>query len=274
MLRGGWGKNISGKARNTLIDTVRREMVRATRSYATLILLGGFASEQGIQRLAAQAELALALPPPPETRLYYAADFDNPRSAPKDIAPSKNHPILSDGGLVSHKHISREHPNFLLAPGTSKADVANDIARFTRLSATLKRFGHEYGDGLIWVYASLESGVHISYPGHGGYPTGYDPRKRHWYEIAKQSKGPAWHPMVDATTRQLTLTISMPFMRPDGSLAGVAGMDIKIAHALVESEIASRWSQKMSSFIVGQETDSGSKKKFGSFLHRKKPLPP
>jgi sigma-B regulation protein RsbU (phosphoserine phosphatase) len=268
------GNTISGKAQNTLTDTVRQEMVRATRSYATLSLLGGFASEQCVQRLAARAELALALPPPPETRLYYATDFDDPRSAPEDLALSKNHPIQFKDSVVSYKHISREHPNFLLAPGTNKADVAKDIARFTRLITALKNLGHDYGEGLIWVYASLESGVHISYPGHGGYPTGYDPRKRHWYEIAKKSKSPTWHPMVDATTRQLTLTISMPFMRPDGSLAGVAGMDIKIAHALVESEIASRWSQKMSSFIVGQETDSGSKKKFGSFLHRKKPLPP
>ena len=62
------GKTISAKAQNTLTDTVREEMVRAARSYATLSLLGGFASEQCIQRLAAQAELALALTPPPETR--------------------------------------------------------------------------------------------------------------------------------------------------------------------------------------------------------------
>ena len=74
------GKTISERAQNTLTDTVRQEMVRATRSYATLSLLGEFACEQSIQRLAAQAELALALPPPPDTRLYYVADFDDPRS--------------------------------------------------------------------------------------------------------------------------------------------------------------------------------------------------
>ncbi|MGD9307428.1 MAG: PDC sensor domain-containing protein, partial [Desulfobacterales bacterium] len=229
------GETISERAQNTLTDTVRYEMVRATRSYATLSSLGGFASEQTIQLLAAQAELALALPPPPETRLYYAADFDDPRSAPEDMAPSKNHPIYSEGRIVSHKHISREHPNFLLAPGTMKGDVAEDIARFRRLSSTLKSLAYRYGEGLIWVYASLESGVHISYPGHGGYPTGYDPRKRSWYKNAKKSMGLSWIPIVDATTRQLTLTVSMPFRYPDGSLAGVAGMDIKIAHALLEN---------------------------------------
>ncbi len=254
------GKTISAKAQNTLTDTVRQEMVQAARSYAAFSLLGGFAAEQCIQRLVARAELALALPPPPEKRLYYAADFDDSRSAPNDMALSQNHPIQFRGGVVTYKHVSREHPNFLLAPGTNKADVAKDISRFTRLSATLKRLGQDYGDGLIWVYASLESGVHISYPGHGGYPTGYDPRERSWYKSAKNSMTPNWMTMVDATTHQLTLTISMPFRHPDGSFAGVAAMDIKIAQALVESETTSRWSQKMTSFMVGQETNSGSKK--------------
>jgi len=38
-------------------------------------------------------------------------------------------------------------------------------------------------------------------------------------------------------------------------------MDIKIAHALGESETTSRWSQGMSSFIIGAETNSSSKKR-------------
>ncbi len=255
------GKTISGRAQTTITNTVRQEMVRATRSYATLSLLGGFASEQTIQWLVAQAEFALALPPPQATRLYYAADFDDPRSAPKDMASSTNHPIHSEGRVVSHKRISREHPNFLLAPGTIKGDVAKDIARFMRLSSTLKSLGHQYGERLLWAYASLESGVHISYPGHGGYPAGYDPRERSWYKNAKKSMTLTWIPMVDATTRQLTLTVSMPFKHRDGSLAGVAGMDIKLAHALVESETTSRWSQKMSSYMVGADKNSTSKRR-------------
>ncbi|MBT8365276.1 MAG: SpoIIE family protein phosphatase [Deltaproteobacteria bacterium] len=255
------GKTISERARNTLTDTVRQEMVRAARSYATLSLLGGFSSEQCIQRLAARAELALALPPPPETRLYFAADFDDAQSAPKDMASSRNHPIQFKGGVVSYRPVSREHPNFLLAPGTNKANVANDIVRLTRLSAALKRISNDYGEGLIWVYASLESGVHISYPGHGGYPAGYDPRKRSWYKNARKSMALTWDTIIDATTRQLTLTVSIPFRHPDGSFAGVAAMDIKIAHALLKNTTTSRWSQKMSSFIIGTEKNSTSKDK-------------
>ena len=269
------GNTISERVQNTLTDTVRQEMVRATRSYAAFSHLGGVTTELALRVLAGKAELALALPPPSPTRIFYAADFDDPRTAPKDMAPSKNHPIQYKGSVVSYRPISQSHPNFLLAPGTIKEDVARDISRFTRLSSVLRGLSQGYGEGLIWAYVSLENGVHISYPGHGGYPTGYDPRKRHWYEMAKKSNAPTWHQMVDATTHQLTLTVSVPFKRPDGSLAGVAGMDIKIAHALVESESTSRWSQKMSSFIVGQETNSGSNKgRIWVISSRKKSGPP
>ncbi len=248
------GETVFGKAQTTITDTVRQEMVRATRSYAMLSLLGGFATEQALQKLATQAELTLALPPPmPVAKLYFAADFDDPRLAPEDMTPSKNHPIRTQNGEASYKRISREHPNLLLAPGTIHADVATDIARMTRLGAALKSLGNQYGDGLIWTYASLESGVHISYPGHGGYPSDYDPRKRPWYENAKKAETLTWTPVVDITTHQLTLTVSMPFRWQDGSLAGVAAMDIKPAHALVQSETASRWSQNMSSYIVGED---------------------
>ena len=254
------GNTISGKAQNTLEETISREMVRATRSYADLIDSGGFATEQALRGLAARAELALALPPPPPIKLYYAADFDDPRSAPRDLTQSTNHPIRSEGRVVSYKHISREHPNFLLAPGTTKEKVAGDIARLTRLSTTLKDLGRQYGAGLLWAYASLESGVHISYPGHGGYPPGYDPRQRPWYKMAKNSSTLTWLPIVDATTRQLTLTVSMPYRNPDRSFAGVVGIDIKIAFALVASETAARWSQRMSSFIVGVDKNDPSNK--------------
>ena len=255
------GKTISGRAQNTLSDTVKQEMVRATRSYAAFSLLGGQTTELALRVLAAKAELALALPPPAPTRIYYAADFDDPLSAPEDMSPSNNHPIRTEGGVETYKSISPNHPNFLLAPATMKESVTSDIARFTRLSSSLRSINQHYGEGLIWIYASLENGVHISYPGHGGYPTGYDPRKRPWYEMAKQSKTITWLPIVDATTGRLILTVSMPFYRPDGSFAGVAAMDIKITHALMESETTSRWSQRMSSFIVGAETDPGSKKR-------------
>ena len=92
----------------------------------------------------------------------------------------------------------------MLAPGVDRTDVGDDIAGFTRLSPALKKIVGQMKDSVYWIYVSSESGVHISYPGHGGYPSDYDPRRRPWYNRAKKYGALTWGPpIVDATTRQL-----------------------------------------------------------------------
>ena len=257
------GRTISARARHTLIETARQEMVRTVRDYADIGARGKLAIELALQLMTAQAELALSLPPPSPEKIYFDNDFDGLRSAPKDMAPSRIHRRRTKGKVDLKKIISLDHPNFLLAPGVAKGEVAGDVARFTRLTPTLKGITRQFGDQLYWVYASLETGVHISYPGHGGYPKGYDPRKRPWYLAAQKAKNLIWSaPNVDATTNQLTLTLSMPIRRPDGSFAGVAAIDTQIRHILLERETAARWSRSMSTFLVGTEMGPDSKIKF------------
>jgi len=104
--------------------------------------------------------------------------------------------------------------------------------------------------------------VHISYPGHGGYPAGYDPRRRPWYLRAKKRGALTWgEPIVDTTTGQLTFTVSAPFFKSDGTFAGVAAIDVLIPNVLLKSQISSQWSSSMKSFLVGrsEDIDSGEK---------------
>ena len=65
------GRTISARARNTLIETAREEMVRAVRDYADIGARGKLAIELALQMMTAQAELALSLPPPsPHQNLF------------------------------------------------------------------------------------------------------------------------------------------------------------------------------------------------------------
>jgi sigma-B regulation protein RsbU (phosphoserine phosphatase) len=269
---GKLGKSISAQARKTLTETVSREMVFATENYARITHRAKSSLEFALLVLAKEAERALILPSPIPPKIYFADDFDDSKTAPKDMAPSLTHMKLSKDGKRSPKPVSYHHPNFLVAPGVARKDVRTDIARFTRLMPTLKNIAREYGDDLFWIYASLESGVHISYPGHGGYPGDYDPRVRPWYTWAKKKGSILWGPpIVDATTRQLTFTVSAPFFKPDGSLAGVAAIDVLIPHVLLKSEISSQWSENMHSFLVGSEDIRGSgEKKFWILSQKKK----
>jgi sigma-B regulation protein RsbU (phosphoserine phosphatase) len=268
---GKLGESISAQARQTLTETVSREMVFATENYARITSRAKSSLEFALLVLAKEAERTLILPSPIPPKIYFADDFDDSKTAPKDLTPSLTHMILSKDGQLSPKPISYHHPNFLVAPGVARKDVRTDIARFTRLIPVLKNIAREYGGELFWIYASLESGVHISYPGHGGYPEEYDPRVRPWYIRAKKKGSIMWGPpIVDATTKQLTFTVSAPFFKPDGSLAGVAAIDVLIPRVLLESEISSQWSESMHSFLVGSEDIGGSGEKKLWILSQKK----
>jgi len=63
----------------------------------------------------------------------------------------------------------------------------------------------------------MESGVHVSFPGHGGYPAGYDPRERAWYRNAVNDATFWSPPYVDATTGLLTMTASRAVRGADGT---------------------------------------------------------
>jgi sigma-B regulation protein RsbU (phosphoserine phosphatase) len=246
-------------------------MVFATENYARITRRAKSSLEFALQVLAKEAERTLLLPSPVPPKIYFADDFDDSKAAPKDLAPSLTHMKLSKDGQLSPKPVSYHHPNFLVAPGVARKDVKTDIDRFTRLIPALKNIAREFGGELFWIYASLESSVHISYPGHGGYPKDYDPRVRPWYTRAKKKGSILWGPpIVDATTKQLTFTVSAPFFKPDGSLAGVAAIDVLIQHVLLESEISSQWSESMRSFLVGSEDIRASGEKKLWILSQKK----
>jgi sigma-B regulation protein RsbU (phosphoserine phosphatase) len=123
-----------------------------------------------------------------------------------------------------------------------------------------QEFQSQLADILYWQYVSLESGVHAAYPGHGGYPTGYNPQNRPWYTSAKKRGTLVWsRPYIDATTRQVIMSASMVVRHSDGSFAGVAAIDVLLSKVLQINELSSQWSPSMRSFVVwsGVREDTG-----------------
>ena len=119
---------------------------------------------------------------------------------------------------------------------------SSDVRKLGALTRTLST-GTTLPTGESWLlshYASLEAtGTHISYPGKGGYPAGYDPRTRPWYTKAAASDEPAtWiGPIVDAPTGQVRMTCAAPARRHDGSLIGVVAADVLMINMLDEIEL-------------------------------------
>jgi sigma-B regulation protein RsbU (phosphoserine phosphatase) len=243
------GRLISADLRQNLTGLISEALLQAAENSSKTLLQTMNTLESSLMALAYETERALMEDLPTAPKIYYAPEFDNPTSAPPDFAPYRRYLKKSADGRFLPIYVSLEHPVFFLAPGVSEKSVKSDITRLTRIVPALKRFSDKLGKMVFWTYVSTENGIHISYPGHGGYPENYDPRKRPWYRAAGDDV--QWtFPIVDATSGLVIFTASKRIQRSDLSPAGVVAMDIPITELLQEKELAYDWSSQMRSFLV------------------------
>ncbi len=87
----------------------------------------------------------------------------------------------------------------------------------------------DQGAPLIWAYVGLRQGVHVSYPGKGGYSPVYDPRQRPWYTAALANKKLAWSaPYIDTGGKGWVLPCTQPLYDSQGHFLGVAGVEMTL----------------------------------------------
>ncbi len=194
------------------------------------------AVEFALLELAHEAEVLLSDEAPGSARVYLAADFDQAQTAPPDLGPRS----AANGSAFASEAVSFEHPVVVLAPGLSPESSADEIDRLSLLADTFLAITDKLGRSVHWIYVATDTGVQIAFPGHGGYPAGYDPRDRPWFRDVVDEATHWSTPYVDAITGQLTLTASRPVRGPDGQRAGVAAIDVLLTDVL-QAEALSSW---------------------------------
>jgi sigma-B regulation protein RsbU (phosphoserine phosphatase) len=173
--------------------------------------------------------------------VYFASDYDTPGHAPDGMTFDDNQYIQNDDGSHTPIPISREHPVFV-AVSNDPDTITSDVRKLGALTHALQT-GTVLPTGEHWLlshYASLDTtGTHISFPGKGGYPDGYDPRTRPWYTTAATNgEHITWiGPIIDAPTGQVRVTCAAPARRHDGSLIGVVAADVLMIDMLDEIEL-------------------------------------
>jgi sigma-B regulation protein RsbU (phosphoserine phosphatase) len=252
------GQTISEDTRETLREIASESLRTAAENHADILLRMGQGLEFALLTLANEAERVLAEDPAAMPRVYFAQDFDRKESAPPDFAPSDLYRKRTEEGRLVSSSVSFGNPVFYVVPGVEEMEVSPDIARLSKLTPLFKSLSNEFDNELYWAYVSLKSGLHVSYPGHGGYPKSYDPRVRPWYLSAKDASyrdnSVIWSgPVVDATTELVTYTVSKRINHPDGTFAGVAAIDILLNEILQEHALSAQWSSQMRSFLVKSE---------------------
>ncbi len=190
--------------------------------------------------LAAAAGEVLALPAAGDGRIYFSTDFDDARTAPPDLVES----------AAYAREISPERPVVSVAPNAARPPLYANILRALRLKTMLARTllassdpelgaadparAREIivgGPPIRMAAVTLAAGVHVAYPGMGGYSPTFDARQRPYYVLAHYKAGAHWgRPFTGAGGRERMLPGAMAIHTPEGDFQGVASIELSLDH--------------------------------------------
>jgi hypothetical protein len=105
----------------------------------------------------------------------------------------------------------------------------------TYTEARADRLIKDIGVPIAWTHVGLANGAYVGYPGHGGYPDTFDPRKMPWYELAKNEKVPKWGaPYIDPTGLGLILPCARSLYDAKETFLGVAAIELTFRFIIEE----------------------------------------
>ncbi len=233
------GEELAERARDTLISLAEEQLRTFVTAQATQLGRESLILRLIIHLQAREVERCLAADPPTPEKIYWSEQYDSPAEAPKGLVNTPRYLRIQDDGKSTPLPISLDHQVFKLAPGVKSEEVADDVNRLARLTSFYRDQQLQNQDLVYWHYTSLENGVHACYPGHGGYPSDYDPRRRDWYQSVKRLGRLYWPPpYVEVSTRHHVLSATMPVYRPDGAFAGVTAIDVRVMDIVQRGKIA------------------------------------
>ncbi len=247
-------RSLLGNSAETLLHSLVGNYGRILKRDRTMALLT-------LQSQARAVEYQLALPLPEHSeKIYFAADYDHRETQPEDLQISQSHLREDDNGKLTPIPISFSQQVIFLARGADREKQADSIARLSAMARVYRNLHNIQPNLFLWQYTALDSGVHSSYPGKGGYPAEYDPRKREWYQAAINHEGVSQRILTDVTTGALILTLAMPIHNPNGSVAGVTAVDIDYRQFFSDWKIPADWADTAQSMVLifHDETDKRS----------------
>jgi len=246
------GNAITDAGKSAAIEEMESQLLQTVGYSSDLLASQRRQVELSLQLLSAEVERRLTrAAPAADQTVYFHTDFDNPKTWPPATELAIDYAIASTTGQLQAIPISREHQSFLIPPGVDPVQVQPLIMRLAGMESYYKRLAEANPGLFYWQYVTLEEGVHVSYPGHGGYPPHYEPRQRVWYQGTLGATDVVWNPpLLDASTRRLLLTATLPIHHADESFAGVAAIDIDVLNILNAVDARANLGQSAESYIV------------------------
>ncbi|MHC5120490.1 MAG: PDC sensor domain-containing protein [Planctomycetota bacterium] len=200
-----------------------------------------------LQAKEVQQRLAISSPPkasmPTDDALYgYNTELSNPVEGWR-----REHPLF--------KSLSFQHQVLYLVTDTKSRAVQKDLGRLSTMTEVYHELYMANRGRTLWHFTSLENGLHTAYPGRvkAPLPKEYDPRKRIWYKLAKESQSGQTTAsiIIDASTKDPVLTLSAPVYYPNGKFAGATAIDRQMQDSFDGLKIPPALQKKAKLYLVG-----------------------
>lgn len=229
----GLGSTLAGQSAEALGAQLRANLRQIADSHAAAVARQRKLVELVVRFQARDIEQALNDPRVPSVAPIWASRFDGDTLPAGTTRDEPGYYRQIDARHREALALSFDALSLHLAPGVLADDVAGDARRLAALARPLRELRATAPDLIHWQYAALASGMLVSFPAHGGYPAGYDPRLRDWYQ--RQATRPAldWSPPhTDVSTRLSVISATMPVRNAEGQFIGVTGIDIRVTSLL------------------------------------------
>ncbi|WP_207260663.1 SpoIIE family protein phosphatase [Desulfovibrio sp. Huiquan2017] len=256
-------KKTGDQTRQELLGIMSDEFKYTASSLLTLLERSSEVMRLAVIGVAREVDGTLSVSPAgDDSPLFLANDFGDPDLTPPDAARRQGYARRTMGQGQQFIQVSFDHPTFHLPQTVDERAVEPEMRRLLKAAPAIRTIFQNLPPAPFWINVAMESGVMMTYPGHGRLPAMYDARTQEWYAGARGSHKCEWFHRVDPASRYIVNTVAYPLRDATGRFLGAVSIDIP-AHAMMpDHQLEARWGGKVRTFLVerlaeGLPTDKG-----------------
>ena len=251
------------QTRQELLGIMSDEFQYTASILLTLLERGSEAMRLASIGVAREVDVALNRAAPADgPELFLANDFGDLDLTPPDAARRQGYTKRTMGNGKQLIQVSFDHPTFHLPAHVDGADVMPEMRRLLQAMPGIQAIFQNLPKAPFWINVAMESGVMMTYPGHGRLPLRYDARDQEWYEKARTSDSCQWFHCVDPASRYILNKVAFPLRDESGRFLGAVSIDLPAHSMMPDEQLEARWGGGVRTFLVeripeGQPTDKG-----------------
>lgn len=225
------GETLVSRTQESLLKQTEDRLHLIVEGYSQMLRLTRAQALVSLELQVKEVEQLLARAPAQERPLFLSGQWGGRDPVPA-LEPSEKHTKRGRAGHVRPLPVSYTTPVFRFSPGADPVALETDCQRLAGMTAFWQTVAKRDHSPALWHFVTLNSGIHLAFPGHDSFPRLLDHRER-FAKLPLPAGEATWlEPYVDPVTRQVVAAVLRPVQGPMGDVVGVTGMVLPLSHVL------------------------------------------